>query len=149
MTTQAPKRPTVHVLPGGRTDAPIPFPAPAGGACWPPRRVPPPDQPWNGVARSPAVAKRLDELACAVEAMEPTDAQRHTGDDIERRLRQAYATGHDNGERKGNTEGWRWGLVCGVVVTIAVAATVVIIAAGAGWLSVDVPAVQPMPVVTA
>lgn len=97
---------------------------------WLPRRVAPPTE-------VQPMGRRLNELTCAVEAMEPgdPDPDRHTGTDSISRLYETYSHGYENGERDGYTGGVRWGFACGAVAAIAVGAAVFVVFAGAGFAS--------------
>lgn len=122
---------TTNLAPASRRefDNTIPFPAPAGGACWPPRRC---SVPLELVAAEAERlrAERLNELACAAEAMDAGDSHALPTP------RHAFISGREVGERYGYRRGWAWGLVCGITLTIGIGATVVLVSAAVGYDSV-------------
>lgn len=128
---------------GGHADIVLPFPSPAGGACWPPRRC---SVPLELVAAEAARlrSERMNELACAAEAMDADDRAAPS-------LHEAYDLGHQTGGMVEYRRGWAWGLVCGIVGTIGLAGAIFVVAATAGKAAASsAPQVQPArPVVQA
>lgn len=119
---------TLPPEPPAAADVVIPFPAPAGGACWPPRRC---SVPLAALADEDKRHRHLRELAHAAEAMSAGDVHL-----VESLTQRAFEAGRHASEREHYVRGWYRGAFAGAAAVLGLAAAVVVLASLAGAITV-------------